>query len=145
MPWVVKRPTGCCHFQCQYFKISAVDPVTEMHTLTCTKHANGTLVGDIVPLTQIQAFISIILKMGAAVDPRGSACLTTIQTDSSTGFQPEGGRTYDLIKDLLRSELKGHVIFEADLNIRDNASLFHQLIPESSLKTRHIELIKYYG
>ncbi|KAG1840425.1 hypothetical protein C8R48DRAFT_679594 [Suillus tomentosus] len=52
------------------FKIGAVDPVTEMHTLTCTKHANGTLVGDIVPLTQIRAFISIILKLGAAVDPR---------------------------------------------------------------------------
>ncbi|KAG1824987.1 hypothetical protein EV424DRAFT_1538060 [Suillus variegatus] len=64
---------------------------------------------------------------------------------SSTGFPPEGGRTYDLVKDLLRSELKGHIIFKADLNIKDNASLFHQLVPESSLKTRHIEQIKYYG
>ncbi|KAG1817643.1 uncharacterized protein BJ212DRAFT_1299172 [Suillus subaureus] len=63
---------------------------------------------------------------------------------SSTGFPPKGGHTYNLIKDLLRSELKGHVIFEADLNIKDNASLFHQLVPESSLKTRHIEQIKYY-
>ncbi|KAG1808804.1 hypothetical protein EV424DRAFT_1350236 [Suillus variegatus] len=64
---------------------------------------------------------------------------------SSTGFPPEGGHTYDLIKDLLRSELKGHIIFEANLNIKDNASLFHQLVPESSLKTRHMEQIKYYG
>ncbi|KAG1842745.1 hypothetical protein DFJ58DRAFT_731904 [Suillus subalutaceus] len=64
---------------------------------------------------------------------------------SSMGFPPEGGRTYDHIKDLLRSELKGHVIFEADLNIKYSASLFHQLIPESSLKSRHITRIKYYG
>ncbi|KAG1802390.1 uncharacterized protein BJ212DRAFT_1304861 [Suillus subaureus] len=137
-------PRRGSHITC--FKIGVVDPVTKMHTLTCTKHVNGTLVGDIVPLTQIQAFISIIPKLGAAVDPSGgSACLITIQTDSSTGFLPEGGCTYDLVKDLLRSELKGYVIFEADLNIKNNASLFHQLVPESSLKTRHIEQIKYYG
>ncbi|KAG1824986.1 hypothetical protein EV424DRAFT_1471865 [Suillus variegatus] len=52
------------------FKIGVVDPVTKMHTLTHTKHVNGTLVGDIVPLTQIRAFISIIPKLGAAADPR---------------------------------------------------------------------------
>ncbi|KAG1843442.1 hypothetical protein F4604DRAFT_1689529 [Suillus subluteus] len=64
---------------------------------------------------------------------------------NSTGFPPEGGRTYNHVKDLLRSELKGHIIFEADLNIKYSAGLFHQLVPESSLKSRHITRIKYYG
>ncbi|KAG0705579.1 hypothetical protein DFH29DRAFT_980830 [Suillus ampliporus] len=52
------------------FKIGAVDPVTQMHTLTRAKHANGTLVGDVVPLTQLQAFVNIIPRLGTAVDPR---------------------------------------------------------------------------
>ncbi|KAG2155764.1 hypothetical protein DEU56DRAFT_906933 [Suillus clintonianus] len=50
---------------------------------------------------------------------------------SSTGFQPE--------------ELEGHVIIEADLKIEYNASVFHQLVPKSSLETRHIAQINYYG
>ncbi|KAG1895269.1 uncharacterized protein F5891DRAFT_960466 [Suillus fuscotomentosus] len=52
------------------FKIGAVDPVTEMHTLTCAKYANGTLVGDAVPLTQLRAFVNIIPRLGTAADPR---------------------------------------------------------------------------
>ncbi|KAG2105473.1 uncharacterized protein F5147DRAFT_775242 [Suillus discolor] len=64
---------------------------------------------------------------------------------SSTGFPPEGGCTYDLLKDLLQSELEGHVIFEVDLNIKYSASLFHQLVPKFSLKITHITRIKYYG
>jgi hypothetical protein len=52
------------------FKIGAVDPVTEMHILTRARHANGTLVGDIVPLTQLRAFINIIPRLGTAADPR---------------------------------------------------------------------------
>ncbi|KAG1843850.1 hypothetical protein C8R48DRAFT_678599 [Suillus tomentosus] len=64
---------------------------------------------------------------------------------SSTGCPPEGGRTYDLIKDLLHSELEGHVIFEADLGIEHSASLLHQIVPKSSLKLRHISKITYYS
>ncbi|KAG2105472.1 uncharacterized protein F5147DRAFT_775241 [Suillus discolor] len=52
------------------FKIGVIDSVTEMHTLAWAKHANGTLVGDIVPLMQLRAFINIIPKLGAAADPR---------------------------------------------------------------------------
>ncbi|KAG2130320.1 uncharacterized protein EDB93DRAFT_1255937 [Suillus bovinus] len=64
---------------------------------------------------------------------------------SSTGFPPEGGRTYDLVKDLLKSELEGHVIFEADLNIQWSASIFHQLVLKSSLKIKDVTGITYYG
>ncbi|KIK31515.1 hypothetical protein CY34DRAFT_19846, partial [Suillus luteus UH-Slu-Lm8-n1] len=63
----------------------------------------------------------------------------------STGCPPEGGRTNDLVRDLLRSELEGHVIFEGDLDIKCSASLFHHFIPKSLLKTKHIAKIKYYG
>ncbi|KAG2058765.1 hypothetical protein BDR06DRAFT_980181 [Suillus hirtellus] len=52
------------------FKIGAIDSATKMHTLAWAKHANGILVGDIVPLMQLQAFVNIILKLGAAADPR---------------------------------------------------------------------------
>jgi hypothetical protein len=64
--------TWCDQYLCYVcsFKIGVVDPITEMHTLTRVKHANSTLVGDIVPLTQLCAFINIIPKLGAAVDPQ---------------------------------------------------------------------------
>ncbi|KAG1895270.1 uncharacterized protein F5891DRAFT_1194328 [Suillus fuscotomentosus] len=55
---------------------------------------------------------------------------------SLTGFPPEGGHTNDLVKDLLKSELKGHIIFEGDLNIKHSDSLFHHFIPKSLLKTK---------
>jgi hypothetical protein len=42
-----------------------------------------------------------------------------------TGFQPEGGHTFDLIKDILKSELEGHIIIKANLKIEYNASVFH--------------------
>ncbi|KAG2050012.1 hypothetical protein BDR06DRAFT_1011629 [Suillus hirtellus] len=64
---------------------------------------------------------------------------------SSMGCPPEGGRTNDVIKDLPRSELEGHVIFEGDLDIKHSASLFHHFVPKSLLKTKHIAQIKYYG
>ncbi|KAG0705578.1 hypothetical protein DFH29DRAFT_996659 [Suillus ampliporus] len=64
---------------------------------------------------------------------------------SLTGTPPEGGHKNDLIKELLRSELDGHVIIEGNLNIKHTASLFHHLVPKSLLKTKHIEKIKYYG
>ncbi|KAG1724566.1 uncharacterized protein EDB91DRAFT_1255158 [Suillus paluster] len=64
---------------------------------------------------------------------------------SSTGCPPEGGHRNDLIKDLLKSELNSHIIFEGNLNIKHSASLFHHLIPKSLLKTKDIAKIKYYG
>ncbi|KAG2738406.1 hypothetical protein P692DRAFT_20652340, partial [Suillus brevipes Sb2] len=63
----------------------------------------------------------------------------------SMGFLPEGGHTNDLVKDLLKSSLEGHIIFEGDLNIKHGASLFHHFVPKSLLKTKHIAQIKYYG
>ncbi|KAG2130225.1 hypothetical protein DEU56DRAFT_872344 [Suillus clintonianus] len=52
------------------FKTGAVDPVTEMHVLKRCKHANGAPVGDIVPLSQLCAFIHIIPQLGHAADAR---------------------------------------------------------------------------
>ncbi|KAG1784901.1 uncharacterized protein HD556DRAFT_1451287 [Suillus plorans] len=51
-------------------KIGAVDPVTEMHVLKCARHANGTPVGDIVPLRQVRSFINLIPQFGAVADAR---------------------------------------------------------------------------
>ncbi|KAG2046507.1 hypothetical protein BDR06DRAFT_1014664 [Suillus hirtellus] len=51
-------------------KIGAVDPVTGMHVVKCAKHANGSPVGDIVPLRQVRSFINLIPQFGAAADAR---------------------------------------------------------------------------
>ncbi|KIK33927.1 hypothetical protein CY34DRAFT_26962 [Suillus luteus UH-Slu-Lm8-n1] len=51
-------------------KIGAVDPVTGMHVVKRAKHANGSPVGDIVPLQQVRSFINLIPQFGAAVDAR---------------------------------------------------------------------------
>ncbi|KAG1831476.1 hypothetical protein EV424DRAFT_1314149, partial [Suillus variegatus] len=51
-------------------KIGAVDPVTGMHILKHARHANGTPVGDIVPLRQVRLFINLIPQFGAVVDAR---------------------------------------------------------------------------
>ncbi|KAG1810405.1 uncharacterized protein HD556DRAFT_1428452 [Suillus plorans] len=45
-------------------------PATGMHVLKRAKHADGTPVGNIVPLKQLRAFISIIPELGAAADAR---------------------------------------------------------------------------
>ncbi|KAG2127501.1 hypothetical protein DEU56DRAFT_872775 [Suillus clintonianus] len=42
--------------------------VTEMHILKRCKHANGAPVGDIVPLSQLRAFVHIIPQLGHAAD-----------------------------------------------------------------------------
>ncbi|KAG2739313.1 hypothetical protein P692DRAFT_20881930 [Suillus brevipes Sb2] len=51
-------------------KIGAVDPVTGMHVVKRAKHANGSPVGDIVPLRQVRSFINLIPQFGAAADAR---------------------------------------------------------------------------
>ncbi|KAG2352147.1 hypothetical protein BDR07DRAFT_1384718 [Suillus spraguei] len=48
--------------------MGAIDPVTEMHILKRAKHANGAPVGDIVPLSQLRAFIHIIPQLGPVAD-----------------------------------------------------------------------------
>ncbi|KAG2048235.1 hypothetical protein BDR06DRAFT_1013136 [Suillus hirtellus] len=64
---------------------------------------------------------------------------------SSMGCPLEGGCMNDVVKDLLRSELEGHVIFEGNLDIKHSTSLFHHFVPKSLLKTKHIAQIKHYS
>jgi hypothetical protein len=52
------------------FKTGAVDPVTGMHVLKRAKYANGAPVGDIVPLSQLRAFIHLIPQLGHPADAR---------------------------------------------------------------------------
>ncbi|KAG2082121.1 uncharacterized protein F5147DRAFT_783413 [Suillus discolor] len=64
---------------------------------------------------------------------------------SSAGFPPLGGRTVNTVKNLLRSELDGHVIDESGLSkMKFTNSIFHALIPISSFQLHHIEKIKYH-
>ncbi|KAG1879138.1 hypothetical protein F4604DRAFT_1880090 [Suillus subluteus] len=49
-------------------KVGAVHPVAGMHVLKHAKHVDGTPVGNIVPLKQMCAFISMIPELGAAAD-----------------------------------------------------------------------------
>ncbi|KAG1902561.1 uncharacterized protein F5891DRAFT_1186201 [Suillus fuscotomentosus] len=64
---------------------------------------------------------------------------------SSVGFPPLGGHTVNTVKGLLRSELDGHVIDESGLSkMKFTNSIFHALIPISSLQLHHIEKIKYH-
>ncbi|KAG1897353.1 uncharacterized protein F5891DRAFT_1192062 [Suillus fuscotomentosus] len=48
--------------------MSARDPATQLHSIRRAKHSNGTLVGDIIPLTQIKAPVNLIPHFGASAD-----------------------------------------------------------------------------
>ncbi|KAG1908717.1 uncharacterized protein F5891DRAFT_1124384 [Suillus fuscotomentosus] len=50
--------------------MSARDPATQLHSIRRAKHSNGTLVGDIIPLTQIKAPVNLIPHFGASADSR---------------------------------------------------------------------------
>lgn len=70
------RRGSCITWQDQYLcyvhslKVGAVHPAAGMHLLKRAKHGDGTPVGNIVPLKQMRAFISIIPELGAAADAR---------------------------------------------------------------------------
>ncbi|KAG1854650.1 hypothetical protein C8R48DRAFT_609736 [Suillus tomentosus] len=49
---------------------SARDPATQLHSIRRAKRSNGTLVGDIIPLTQIKAPVNLIPRFGASADSR---------------------------------------------------------------------------
>ncbi|KAG1886158.1 hypothetical protein F4604DRAFT_1572394, partial [Suillus subluteus] len=72
VPWRGSQITWRDQYLCYVhsFKMGAVDPVSEMYVLKCAKHANGVPVGDIVPLSQLCAFIHIIPQLGRAADVR---------------------------------------------------------------------------
>ncbi|KAG1893892.1 uncharacterized protein F5891DRAFT_1131119 [Suillus fuscotomentosus] len=62
------RDQYLCYVQC--LSIGPIDPATEMHTLKCAKHADGSSVGNFIPLNQLHAFISIIPRLGDVADAR---------------------------------------------------------------------------
>ncbi|KAG1720428.1 hypothetical protein EDD22DRAFT_730925, partial [Suillus occidentalis] len=70
VPWRGSRLTWRDQYLCyvRSFKMGAVDPVTGMHVLKCAKYANSTPVGDIVPLSQLHAFIHLIPQLGHPAD-----------------------------------------------------------------------------
>lgn len=57
-----------CYVQC--LNVGAIDPTTEMHILKRARHADGSPVGNIVPLRQLRAFVSVIPRLGDVADPR---------------------------------------------------------------------------
>ncbi|KAG1849723.1 hypothetical protein F4604DRAFT_1883751 [Suillus subluteus] len=60
------RDQYLCYVQC--LNIGPYDPATGMHVLKCVKHADGTFIGNIIPLCQLCAFISIVPHLGDAAD-----------------------------------------------------------------------------
>ncbi|KAG2752761.1 hypothetical protein P692DRAFT_20697143, partial [Suillus brevipes Sb2] len=62
------RDQYLCYVQC--LSIGPIDPATGMHTLKCTKHADGSPVGNFVPSNQLHAFISVIPQLGDVADAR---------------------------------------------------------------------------
>ncbi|KAG0700786.1 hypothetical protein DFH29DRAFT_982960 [Suillus ampliporus] len=63
-------------------KVGAVHPVAGMHVLKRAKHADGAPVGDIVPLKQMRAFVSMIPELGAAADARLTKATSTYYSSS---------------------------------------------------------------
>jgi hypothetical protein len=54
----------------QCLRIGPINPATGMHTLKHAKHADGSPVGNFIPLNQLCAFISVIPQLGDVVDAR---------------------------------------------------------------------------
>lgn len=62
------RDQYLCYVQC--LSIGPIDPATGMHTLKRAKHADGSPVGNFIPLNQLRAFISVIPQLGDVADAR---------------------------------------------------------------------------
>jgi hypothetical protein len=52
------------------FDISDRDPATRLHLLKRAKRSNGTRIGDIIPVAQLRAPVSVVPRFGASADNR---------------------------------------------------------------------------
>jgi hypothetical protein len=50
--------------------LQAPDPVTNMYILKRATRSDGTRLGDVIPLTQIQAFVQLLPRFGEKADTR---------------------------------------------------------------------------
>lgn len=66
----------------QGLTIGLVDPATQMDTLKRTKYADGTPIGNIVPLCQLCSFINVIPRLGDAADARFTKAMSMYYSES---------------------------------------------------------------